>query len=130
MSDEQTAGQPRYLGRPSPAAVDDLDVLALRAPVDVTFRSAELTAICPVTGQPDFYTVEIHLDGAEVTIESKSLKLYLRTWDQVGILAEDLASAIADRVWGAVEGRVEAVAVELAQARRGGIDTEVNARRP
>jgi 7-cyano-7-deazaguanine reductase len=121
---------PRYLGRPSPVAVDDLDVLALQSPVDVSFRSAELTAICPVTDQPDFYTVAIHLIGASVTVESKSLKLYLRTWDQVGILAEDLASSIADRVWTAVDGRAEAVTVELAQARRGGIDTEVTVHRP
>ena len=119
----------RYLGKDSPVRVDDLDVLPLSGPVDVRFHSEELTAICPVTGQPDFYRIDIDLAAATVTIESKSLKLYLRTWDGVGILAEELAIAIADRVALAVAGRAEAVVVTVVQGRRGGIDTTVTARR-
>lgn len=123
--------EPTYLGQPSPTSVDDLDVLTLRGPVDrVTFRSAELTAVCPVTDQPDFYEIEITLTDTPVTVETKSLKLYLRTWDGVGILAEDLASAVVDRVWGAVAHfGTGAVELHLVQARRGGIDTEVTVRR-
>lgn len=120
----------RFLGQPSPVSADDLDVLELSGPVDVRFHSEELTAVCPVTDQPDFYQVDIDLVGASVTIESKSLKLYLRTWDGVGILAEELAIAIADRAWAAVEGRAERVEVTLVQARRGGIDTTVETVRP
>lgn len=127
MSDDQL--DPRYLGREAPLAVDDLDVLPLRGPVDVTFRSSELTAVCPVTDQPDFYDVTISLTGTRSTIETKSLKLYLRTWDGVGILAEDLATAIADRVWHALDGAATSAEVSLVQARRGGIDTSAIARR-
>ncbi len=127
MTDDQI--DPRYLGREAPPAFDDLDNLPLRGPVDVTFRSSELTAVCPVTDQPDFYDVTISLIGTTSTIETKSLKLYLRTWDGVGILAEDLASAVADRVWSALEGSATSATVSLVQARRGGIDTTAVARR-
>lgn len=120
----------RYLGKPSPTAVDDLDVIPLSGPVDVTFRSEELTAVCPVTGQPDFYAVEIRLRRSQVTIESKSLKLYLRTWDGHGILAEELATALVERIEDVVDGEAESIEVELVQSRRGGIDTTVLARRP
>ena len=122
--------RPRYLGRESPRSADDLDVLSLQGTVDVTFRSSELTAVCPVTDQPDFYDVTLTLTGTTATIETKSLKLYLRTWDGVGVLAEDLAVAVADRVWGALDGAAAEVRVELVEARRGGIDTTVVARRP
>lgn len=119
----------RYLGKESPVQVDDLDVLELSGSVDVNFHSDELTSVCPVTDQPDFYSIDIALADATVTIESKSLKLYLRTWDGVGILAEELATSIADRVWSAVDGRADGLSITLVQGRRGGIDTTVTVRR-
>lgn len=39
--------------------------------------SDELTAVCPVTGQPDLYTATIEYWPAARCIESKSVKLYL-----------------------------------------------------
>ncbi|MEO2085995.1 MAG: 7-cyano-7-deazaguanine reductase, partial [Acidimicrobiales bacterium] len=44
----------------------------------VHFHSSELTAVCPVTSQPDFYSIDIEYVPATSCIETRSLKLYLR----------------------------------------------------
>jgi 7-cyano-7-deazaguanine reductase len=43
----------------------------------VEFTANELTALCPITGQPDFYELTLNYRPNESLIESKSLKLYL-----------------------------------------------------
>ncbi len=88
------------------------------------FRSTELTAVCPVTEQSDFYTIDIEYMPVDRCIESKSLKLYLRTFDGVGIFAEHLAPRIAGHLAGAVD---TTVTVTLQQGVRGGITTTVSA---
>ncbi|HLN72404.1 MAG TPA: preQ(1) synthase, partial [Prolixibacteraceae bacterium] len=43
----------------------------------VKFNCPEFTALCPITGQPDFATIYITYIPDERMVESKSLKLYL-----------------------------------------------------
>ena len=43
----------------------------------VEFTTDELTAICPVTGQPDFYDLKLSYRPKELLLESKAMKLYL-----------------------------------------------------
>ncbi|MDE6776890.1 MAG: preQ(1) synthase, partial [Oscillospiraceae bacterium] len=43
----------------------------------VKFNCPEFTALCPITGQPDFATLYISYVPDEIMVESKSLKLYL-----------------------------------------------------
>ena len=43
----------------------------------VEFTTNELTATCPLTGQPDFYGLKLIYRPRETLIESKILKLYL-----------------------------------------------------
>ena len=64
----------------------------------VRFTTDEVTSMCPVTGQPDFSTVEIDYEPATRCIESKSLKLYLWGFRDQPIFAEGLAAAIAAEV--------------------------------
>jgi 7-cyano-7-deazaguanine reductase len=90
----------------------------------VHFRSSELTAVCPVTGQPDFYSINIEYLPASECIETRSLKLYLRTFDGRGIFAEHLAPLIAEHLADAVD---VSVMVRLTQQVRGGITTTVTA---
>src|SRR6266851_9844243 len=61
---------------------------------EVTFTCDEVTALCPVTGQPDQYIVEIKLSILNFSIESKSLKLYLQKYRNQGIFAEQLCQQI------------------------------------
>ena len=60
----------------------------------VEFTTNELTATCPITGQPDFYDLKLSYRPSSSLIESKSLKLYLWGFREKGIFAEDLAATL------------------------------------
>ena len=70
-------------------------------PYTVRFETAEVTSLCPVTGQPDFYRVTVEYAPAARCLESKSLKLYLFSFRDTGIFAEDLANRMLDDLGGA-----------------------------
>ncbi len=87
----------------------------------VELVSDELTAVCPITGQPDFYvaTIEYRPDG--LCLESKSLKIYLSRFREEGAFCEALAVRVRDEVAAALELDPSAVRVTLRQKARGGI---------
>ena len=87
----------------------------------VEMTSDELTAVCPITGQPDLYTATIDYDPAGLCLESKSLKLYLSRYRNEGAFAEALAVKIRDDVGAALELPRDKVRVTLKQKARGGI---------
>ena len=88
---------------------------------EVEMCSDEFTAVCPVTGQPDFYVARIGYRPEALCLESKSLKLYLARFRNEGVFAEALAVRIKEDVAAALEVGVAAVTVTLAQKARGGI---------
>ena len=81
----------------------------------------EFTTLCPITGQPDFYTASIEYLPEALCLESKSLKLYLATYRNEGVFCESLAVKIRDDVAAALELPAEKVTVALTQKARGGI---------
>jgi 7-cyano-7-deazaguanine reductase len=83
--------------------------------------SDELTAVCPITGQPDLYTATIEYSPNALCLESKSLKLYLAGYRNEGAFCEALAVRIRDDVAKALELGADQVAVTLTQKARGGI---------
>jgi len=83
--------------------------------------SDELTAVCPVTGQPDLYTATIEYWPQGLCLESKSLKLYLGRYRNEGHFCEALAVAIRDDVAEALGIPSEKVRITLRQKSRGGI---------
>lgn len=85
----------------------------------------EVTANCPVTGQPDWYTVQITYQPGERCVESKTVKLYLQSFRDAGMFCEAFACRIA-RDFAAVLG-VE-VGVQVRQKSRGGVVIEAFAR--
>jgi 7-cyano-7-deazaguanine reductase len=87
----------------------------------VEMTSDELTALCPVTGQPDLYTATIEYRPRELCLESKSLKLYLSRYRDQGHFCEALAVKIRDDVAEALELSPDRVHVRLIQKARGGI---------
>jgi 7-cyano-7-deazaguanine reductase len=87
--------------------------------VDLT--SDELTAVCPITGQPDFYLASIEYSPDQLCLESKSLKLYLATYRNEGAFCEALAVRIRDDVAEALRLDASRVTVTLEQKARGGI---------
>jgi 7-cyano-7-deazaguanine reductase len=87
----------------------------------VEMTSDELTAVCPITGQPDLYAATIEYSPNALCLESKSLKLYLAGYRNEGAFCEALAVRIRDDVAKALELGADQVAVTLTQKARGGI---------
>jgi len=87
----------------------------------VEMASDELTAVCPITGQPDLYNATIVYEPAALCLESKSLKIYLSTYRNEGAFCEALAVRIRDDVADALELSHDRVRVTLRQKARGGI---------
>lgn len=109
----------RYLGVKS-SEFQGFDTFEVAPDVrQVTMTSDEVTALCPVTGQPDQYTVEIVYRPERLALESKSLKLYLQSFRNEGIFCESFAARIANDVQAAIEAR--SVDVRVTQKARGGI---------
>lgn len=60
----------------------------------VRFNCPEFTSLCPITGQPDFATIQIDYIPDVRMVESKSLKLYLFSFRSHGGFHEDCVNLI------------------------------------
>jgi 7-cyano-7-deazaguanine reductase len=58
------------------------------------FTMPEFTALCPITGQPDFAHLVIDYVPNKFLVESKSLKLYLNSFRNHGSFHEDCTIGI------------------------------------
>lgn len=65
-----------------------------RSEVEVIFP--EFTSVCPWTGLPDFGEIRILYIPGESCVELKSLKYYLNSFRNVGIIQEDAVNRILD----------------------------------
>jgi len=63
-----------------------------RSEVDIIFP--EFTSVCPWTGLPDFGELRISYVPRETCVELKSLKYYLNSYRNVGIIQEDVVNRI------------------------------------
>jgi 7-cyano-7-deazaguanine reductase len=86
----------------------------------------EYTAVCPVTGQPDFGTIVVHYVPDRLCVELKSLKLYLWSFRDEGHYFEQATNQILDDLVRAVRPRRMTVIGRFNV--RGGIWTTVVAR--
>lgn len=110
------------LGRVFSEALDHIQTIPARPELTrVRCTSDETTAKCPVTGQKDFYVVEIDYVPQGRLIESKSLKLFLERYQNEGISCEDLAADIAQRL---TDDLSVEVSVHTIQKSRGGVVLE------
>jgi 7-cyano-7-deazaguanine reductase len=89
----------------------------------VALHNHEFTSVCPWSGLPDFGTIVIRYVPDKLLVEQKSLKYYLLSFRNVGLLQEeavqriecDLRALLAPQ-WLTVSGHFNA---------RGGISTHV-----
>ncbi len=88
----------------------------------------EYTAVCPVTGQPDFGTIIVRYVPDRLCIELKSLKLYLWSFRDEGHFFEQATNQILDDLVRACRPRRMSVIGRFDV--RGGIATTVVARHP
>ena len=92
---------------------------------EVEIRSPEFTALCPVTGQPDFAEIIVRYIPGPKLVELKSLKLYLWSFREEGHFHEDVTNIILNDLVSALEPRW--MEVEGIFNVRGGIYTKVRA---
>jgi 7-cyano-7-deazaguanine reductase len=109
------------LGHAGSEAYAGLETFANPGVEVVKLVSDELTAVCPITNQPDFYTATIEYRPRALCLESKSLKIYLSRFREQGAFCEALAVQIRDEVAAALALEPSAVNVTLVQKARGGI---------
>ena len=83
-----------------------------QGPLTIEIVAPEFTSLCPLTGQPDFATIVVKYAPKDKCVESKSLKLYLGSFRQVGEFHEACVTRIAkdliallDPLWLIVEGQ-------------------------
>jgi 7-cyano-7-deazaguanine reductase len=62
----------------------------------VEFTTPEFTCLCPMSGFPDFATVNIKYVPRDFCVELKSLKLYINAFRNVGVFHEDVTNRILD----------------------------------
>jgi 7-cyano-7-deazaguanine reductase len=83
---------------PSEAALDRVRNPHPGANYVARFTFPEFTVMCPVTGQPDFATLVIDYVPRGFLVESKSLKLYLNSFRNVGAFHEQCTVAVGKRL--------------------------------
>lgn len=114
----------QILGRETrgPISAEQLDTVPWNhgdTDATVEFSTDELTAICPVTGQPDFYELKLTYRPRARLLESKAMKLYLWGFRERGMFAEDMAASLLKDLVAACDP-VE-MNVDLTQQVRGGL---------
>lgn len=90
---------------------------------EVIYRYPELTALCPMTGIQDLYTITIVFTPSELIPELKSLKQYFLAFRDLPISHEHLNSKITEEFNKAI--KPTELKVVLNVAIRGGIKTTV-----
>ncbi|RDU60401.1 preQ(1) synthase [Helicobacter sp. MIT 14-3879] len=118
LHDTSKSNNLKYLGKKTnyyfdynPNVLESIPNLHSQSDYFVKFNCPEFTALCPITGQPDFATLYISYIPDFKLIESKSLKLYLFSFrchggfheECINIIARDLIEVLQPRyleVWG------------------------------
>ena len=93
---------------------------------EVVYETDEFTAVCPWTGLPDFARLTIKYVPGEALVELKSLKYYLTSYRNVGILQEHAVNRILNDLVALL--RPVSMTIEAEYRERGGIKTRATAR--
>jgi 7-cyano-7-deazaguanine reductase len=86
----------------------------------------EFTSVCPKTGLPDFGTLTLRYGPDKLCLETKSLKLYLTAYRNLGIFTENVVNRVLKDV--VRHARPKWAAVEGVFAARGGLTARITAR--
>lgn len=121
-------GATRYPAHPARARLEAFANSHPERDYWIEFDCPEFTAICPITGQPDFGHIRIRYVPDKRCLESKSLKLYLFAYRNHGAFHEDVVNRILDDVVKAIAPRRAVVKGEFRP--RGGIAITVEAAYP
>jgi 7-cyano-7-deazaguanine reductase len=93
---------------------------------EVVYETEEFTFVCPWTGLPDFARLVIRYIPTRSLVELKSLKYYLTSYRNVGILQEHAVNHILRDLVQLLDP--VSMVVEAEYKERGGIKTKAVAR--
>ncbi len=93
---------------------------------EVVYETEEFTSVCPWTGLPDFARLVIRYVPQHTLVELKSLKYYLTSYRNVGILQEHAVNRILQDLIQLL--KPVSMVVEADYRERGGIKTKAVAR--
>ena len=95
---------------------------------EVAYETGEFTSVCPWTGLPDFGKLIITYRPSNRLVELKSLKYYLTSFRNIGILQEHAVNQILNDLVALLEP--ESMTIEAFFNDRGGLSTQVKASYP
>jgi 7-cyano-7-deazaguanine reductase len=101
--------QTEYPTSPDNAALEAFENLYSDRDYWVEFDCPEFTALCPMTGQPDFGHITLRYIPDTLCVESKSLKLYLFSFRNHGTFHEEVVNRILEDVVKTIQPRVATV---------------------
>src|SRR4029453_11251630 len=127
LHEQYTRLDARYK-QPSGGTIDSDCLLAFdyeypEQEAEVVIDTEEFTAVCPWTGLPDLGTLTIRYVPDRLCIELKSLKYYLLSYRNVGIVQEHAANRILHDLVHTCQPR--RMTVTLDYKVRGGLHTTV-----
>ena len=93
---------------------------------EVVYETDEFTCVCPWSGLPDFARLVIRYVPGQTLVELKSLKYYLTSYRNVGILQEHAVNRILNDLVQLTQP--VSMVVESEYKERGGIKTKAVAR--
>lgn len=93
---------------------------------EVVYETNEFTSVCPWTGLPDFASLTIRYVPEHSLVELKSLKYYLTSFRNVGILQEHAVNRILNDL--VVLLKPVSMVIEAQFNERGGLRTKAVAR--
>ena len=105
--------------------VDVLEAIAFEYPgslTEVVYETDEFTAVCPWTGLPDLGRLQVRYIPHHHLVELKSLKYYLTSYRNVGILQEHAVNRILRDLVQLL--KPVSMAVEVDYKERGGLRTK------
>ena len=125
---EQYEGLDQELPAKSEEAIDPACLLTFQYEYpnqqsQVEIDTDEFTAVCPWTGLPDYGVLTISYVPVDSCIELKSLKYYLLSYRDVGIVQEHAANRILNDLVAACQPR--SMKITLDYKVRGGLHTAV-----
>lgn len=121
----------RYaVDKPDIVAADVLDPIDYhykgRRDIVITISQPEFTSVCPMTGLPDFGTINIRYTPDNWIVELKSLKYYLLQFRNVGMFYEHVSNRILDDLVQVLKPKMMEVTGHFTS--RGGLTATVCAR--
>lgn len=89
----------------------------------ISMTMPEFTCLCPMTGQPDFATLQLRYVPDRLCVELKSLKLYIWSYRDVGSYHEAVTNRMLSDLVAAISPRFLELSADFHV--RGGIHTVV-----